>query len=105
MGSGQFKVTPGDISGAAPRFAAAADDVRAAVGALRAALAGDAAAIGHDAPGSKFGWDYQPHKEQLLTAIGTLSEGLESIGAALQAMAHNYGGAEATNTRMLGGGS
>ncbi|MGH3855237.1 MAG: WXG100 family type VII secretion target [Pseudonocardiaceae bacterium] len=83
---------------AAAAFAKESPGLSDVVKRLRSTLDGLGEPWGNDDPGNRFGQDYKPNAESLMTAMATLSTALSSIGDGLGRMASNYDGSDVAST-------
>lgn len=65
---------------------------------LRSTLDGLGEPWGDDEPGTSFGKGYKPNAQALMSALGTLVEGLATTGEGLGRMGSNYDGSDAAST-------
>lgn len=86
----RFDVDPEAMSGTAPTFTTAANELATAVGHLRATLSGLGSFWGDDDQGAAFHRQYEPNAETIARATDNVSAGLTSIGQGVEAMAANH---------------
>ncbi|MCX4745569.1 WXG100 family type VII secretion target [Kitasatospora sp. NBC_01287] len=91
---GEFSVRPADMQSVAPTFSKESGDLKTALDTLKKNLGSVGAPWGDDKQGKQFSDAYTPPHDQLITAIGVLVQGLQSINDGLAAHADNHTGAD-----------
>lgn len=98
-----MRVSPAELSAAAPTFDAAGEAVSRALAALKGALPDATEMCGDDDAGQKFLSQYRPRLDQISQAMQAIATGLPTVGTGLRTAASNVSGADGSSVMSTGG--